>query len=113
MVTSELKAVAVRWGGVGVLTAAVATGAAALNDFPLLLLGMILFGVPLMIVPLTVGVTDTGIDSASASAVIGDDIGNPQDYDPGNVLPIPGKVQAVCWLSGVGVGGFALLVWAA
>lgn len=109
----ELKTVAVRWGGGGVVTAAAATAVAVLNDFPLLLLGMVLFGVPLMIVPLTVGATDTGIDSASASAVIGEDIGDPQQYDPGSVLPIPGAVQVVCWLSGVGVAGLALLVWAA
>lgn len=110
MTDTDLRATALRWGSIGAACATVATALAALQSFPLLLLGMILFGVPLTVVPLIFGLTDTRLDTAAGATRIGFDAGNPNQYDPGRVLPIPNGVQVACWLSGVGVVGLGVLV---
>ncbi|WP_232702839.1 hypothetical protein [Halobacterium wangiae] len=105
----NLREVALRFAAAGVATTLVLTGVAVAADFPLQLLGMILTGVPLFVVPGIVGVTDAGIETATASARIGAPTGNPEQYQTGNVIPIPNPLQAVCWLCGVGVAGVVLL----
>lgn len=108
----NLRGKALLWGSVGVVLAAVAVAVAVWQDFPLLLLGMVLFGVPLVVVPLAVGITDTGIETASSGARLGRSMGDPDQYDPGN-LPIPNKLEVVLVLCGVGVAGIALMAVAA
>lgn len=105
----NLREVALQFGTVGVATALVLTGVAVVADFPLKLLGMILTGIPLFVVPGIVGITDAGIETAAASARIGASTGQPEQYQAGNVIPIPNPLQAVCWLCGVGVAGVVLL----
>jgi len=109
----DVEQSAVQWGSVGACCATLATAVAVLQSFPLLLLGMILFGVPLVVVPLVVGVTDTRLDTTTGATRIGFDAGNPSQYDPGRVLPIPNGLDVVCWLCGVGVVGFVVLAAAA
>ena len=105
----NVRGVALRFGTVGVATAVVLAGVAVAADFPLQLLGMILTGLPLFVVPGLVGITDAGIETAAASARIGASTGQPEQYQAGNILPIPNPLQAVCWLCGVGVSGIALI----
>ena len=102
---------ATQWGSPGACCATLATAVAVAQSFPLRLLGMVLFGVPLVVVALVVGVTDTRLDTASGATRIGFDAGNPGQYDPGRVLPVPNGFDVVCWLCGVGAVG--LLVGAA
>ena len=113
MTKIDLRQTALRWGSIGAACAVVATAVAAVQSFPLLLLGMILFGVPLMVVPLIFGVTDTRLDTTAGASRIGFDAGDPGQYDSGRVLPIPNSVQAACWLCGVGVVGLAVMAVAA
>jgi len=108
-----LRQTALRWGSIGAVCATLAVALAVVQSFPLLLLGMILFGVPLMVVPLTVGLTDTRLDTAAGATRIGFDAGDPGQYDPGRVLPIPNTVQVAAWLSGVGVVGLVVMAAAA
>jgi hypothetical protein len=105
----DLRSEALQWGSIGVVTAGLAVAVAVFRDFPLLLLGMILFGVPLCVVPLALGNTDAGIETAAASTRLGFDAGQAEQYNPGSI-PIPGKLQVILWLSGVGVGGFVVMV---
>ncbi|WP_336036349.1 hypothetical protein [Halobacterium yunchengense] len=105
----DLRATALRYGAVGVATAAVLVGVAAAVDFPLLLLGMALTGVPLFVVPGILGVTDVGLETAAASARIGASTGHPGQYQAGRVIPLPNPLQAVCWLCGVGVAGVLVM----
>ncbi|MDH5019346.1 hypothetical protein [Halobacterium rubrum] len=64
---------------------------------------MVLFGVPLVVVPLVVGVTDTRLDTAASATRLGFDAGDPGQYDPGRVLPIPNPLDLLCWLCCVGL----------
>ena len=105
----NVRETALRYGAVGVATAAVAVGVAVAADFPLKLLGMFLVGIPLFVVPGMVGITDVGIETAAASARIGASTGQPEQYQTGRVLPIPNPLQIICWLSGVGVSGIVLI----
>lgn len=105
----NVRAAALRYGTVGVVTTVVLVGAAVAAEFPLKLLGMILTGVPLFVVPGIVGITDAGVETAAASARIGASTGQPEQYQAGHILPIPNPLQVVCWLCGVGVGGIVLL----
>jgi len=101
------------WGSAGVACALVAVAVAAVQSFPLLLLGMVLFGAPLMVVPLLVGLTDTRLDTTAGATRIGFGAGDPAQYDPGEALPIPNALDVVCWLCGVGVVGLAVMAVAA
>lgn len=57
-----------------------------------------------------VGVTDTGIETASASAVGGFMAGSDaQKYQPAQI-PIPDRLAIVCWLVGVGLVGIATII---
>lgn len=105
----DFRATALRYGSLGVATTALATVVAVVTESPLLLLGMILVGIPLFVIPGIVGVTEAGIETAAASTRIGFSAGDPGQYDPGRVLPIPNPLQAVCWLCGVGASGVVLL----
>lgn len=109
----DLRGEALRWGSAGIVLAAVLVAIAVVQEFPLLLLGMLLFGVPLVVVSLTLGVTDVGVETAASAARIGRAPGNPTQYDPGEVLPIPNKLEVVLLLSGVGVVGLVVLAVAA
>ena len=109
MSDANVRATAVRYGTVGVVTTLVLVGIAVVADFPLKLLGMILTGIPLFVVPGVVGITDVGVETAAASARIGASTGQPEQYQTGRVLPIPKPLQVVCWLLGVGVSGVVLL----
>jgi hypothetical protein len=109
MASSELRATVLRNVAVGFGAAVVLFGVALFVDFPLLLLGMLMVGIPLFVVPAMVGLTDVGIETAAASARIGASTGQPEQYQTGSLLPIPNKLQVVCWLSGVGVVGAVLL----
>ncbi|MFB6068458.1 MAG: hypothetical protein ABEJ90_00850 [Halobacterium sp.] len=106
----NLRASARKWVPFGVLTGLLVAAAAVWQGVPPLLLGMVLFGVPLVVVTLTIGVTDTGIETAASMSRLGRSPGNPTQYDPGEVLPIPNKLGVVLWLSGAGVVGLAVLV---
>jgi hypothetical protein len=108
----DLRRQALQWGTVGVVTAALVVGVGVFRDVPPLLLGMVLFGVPLFVVPLAVGITDAGIDTAAGASRIGFGGGQAEQYNPGSI-PVPGKLQVVLWLSGVGLGGFVVLAVAA
>lgn len=110
MTDVDLRGTALRYGVVGGgATAVVLVGLAVLLDFPLLLLGMLMVGIPIFIVPGIVGVTNEGIETTAASARIGSSTGDPTQYDPGNILPIPNPLEAVCWLCGVGVAGIVVI----
>lgn len=109
----DLRAAVTYWGSAGVACGAVAAAVAVVQSFPLLLLGMVLFGVPLVVVPLVVGVTDTRLDTAAGATRIGFSSGDPGQYDPGRVLPIPNPLDFLCWLGGVGVVGFVVMAVAA
>jgi hypothetical protein len=107
---SDVRTAALRWGAVaGPLTVTVLVAVAVLVDFPLLLLGMLTFGIPLFVVPGVLGVTDTGLETASSNAFMGADVGDPNQYQPAHSLPIPNALEVLCWLSGVGVAGGVLL----
>lgn len=109
MAQADLQQTAIQWGSIGACCATLAVAAAVVQPFPLLLLGMALFGVPLMVVPLIFGATDARLDTAAGATRIGFDAGNPSDYDPGRVLPIPNGIQVACWLCGVGVVGLVVM----
>jgi hypothetical protein len=109
----DLRAAVQYWGSAGVACAVLAVAAAVATSFPLLLVGMVLFGVPLVVVPLVVGVTDTRLDTAAGATRIGFDAGDPGDYDPGRVLPIPNPLDVLCWLCGVGAVGLVTMAVAA
>lgn len=113
MTEGNLRTAVTYWGSVGVACGALAAAAAVAASFPLLLLGMVLFGVPLVVVPLIFGVTDTRLDTTAGATRIGFSSGDPGQYDPGRVLPIPNSVQVACWLGGVGVIGFVVMAIAA
>lgn len=108
-----LRETALQWGSIGAACATLAVALAVLQSFPLLLLGMVLFGVPLIVVPLIFGATDARLDTTAGATRIGFDAGNPNQYEPGRVLPIPNSVQVACLLSGVGVVGFVVMAVAA
>lgn len=106
----DVRGTSLRYGVVGGgATAALLVGLAAWQGFPLLLLGMLMVGIPIFIVPGIVGMTDAGIETAAASARIGSSTGNPEQYNPGNVIPIPNPLETVCWLCGVGVAGIIVI----
>lgn len=110
MTDVDLRGTALRYGVVGGgATAVILVGLAVVFEFPLLLLGMLLVGIPIFVVPGIVGVTNEGIETAAASARIGSSTGNPTQYNPGNVLPIPNPLETVCWLCGVGVAGIVVI----
>lgn len=110
MTDVDVRDTALRYGVLGGgLTVAALTGLAAWQGFPLLLLGMLLVAVPMVVVPAIVGITDAGIETAAASARIGRSAGNPSQYNPGRILPIPNPLETVCWLTGVGIGGLVLI----
>ncbi|MFB6270301.1 MAG: hypothetical protein ABEH83_10175 [Halobacterium sp.] len=110
MVSNSFRRTALVYGAVaGPATVAVLVAVAVTVDFPLLLLSMLTLGIPLFVVPAIVGITDTGIETASSNAFMGRDAGDPTDYQPDHTLPIPGKLAFVCWLSGVGVAGAVLM----
>ncbi|SEW26937.1 hypothetical protein [Halobacterium jilantaiense] len=113
MTERSLRQSVFRWGSIGAACAAIATALAVVQSFPLLLLGMILFGVPLMVVPLIFGVTNTRLDTTAGATRIGFSAGDPGQYEPGRVLPIPNSLQVACWLSGVGVVGLVVVAAAA
>jgi hypothetical protein len=107
----DLRGTALRYGAIGGgVTALLLVALAAFFEFPLLLLGMLMVGIPIFIVPGIVGITDEGIETAAASARIGSSTGQPEQYNPGNLIPIPNPLAVVCWLSGVGVAGIVVIV---
>jgi hypothetical protein len=107
----DLRSTALQYGGIGGgATALLLVGLAVFFEFPMLLLGMLMVGIPIFIVPGIVGLTDAGIETAAASARIGSSTGQPEQYNPGNLVPIPNPLEFVCWLSGVGVAGIVVIV---
>lgn len=107
---SAVRSAALRYGVVaGPLTVGLLTAVAVGVDFPLKLLGMLALGVPLFVVPGVLGITDTGIETASSNAFVGADVGDPSDYQADHSVPIPNVLEVICWLSGVGVAGGVLL----
>lgn len=113
MTEVDIRAAVTYWGSIGVACGALTAAAAVATAFPLLLLGMVLFGVPLVVVPLIFGVTNTRLDTTAGATRIGFSAGDPGQYEPGRVLPIPNSLQVACWLGGVGVVGLVVLAAAA
>jgi uncharacterized membrane protein len=110
MTDLDVSGAALRYGvGWGGLTGVLAIALAVVFAFPLKLLGAILFGVAAFVAPAIVGITDSGIETAAASTRIGCAIDNPNDYRAGH-LPVPNPLEAVCWLSALGVVGLVTLV---
>lgn len=110
MTDVDLRGTALRYGvGGGGATAALLVGLAVVFEFPLLLLGMLMVGIPIFIVPGIVGVTNAGIETAAASARLGSSAGDPSQYNPGSILPVPNPLETVCWLCGVGVAGLVVI----
>lgn len=101
----DLRETVLRYGvGWGSLTGVLAVALAVALSVPLKLLGGVLAGVAAFAAPTIVGITDSGLETVSASARIGFRAGDPNDYRAGH-LPIPNPLELVCWLCGLGVVG--------
>lgn len=94
----------------GLPSGAVILGIAAWQGVPLTAISLLVTLVTVTLACLLVGVTDTGLETASAGAVGGFMTGSDvQKYQPAE-LPIPDRLAIVCWLVGVGIVGVAGLV---
>lgn len=111
MARKNLKRYALRYTVVaGLPSGAGILALAALLTVPVLLVSLVLALVSFTLAALLVGVTEAGIETASAGAEAGFMSGSDaMQYQPAE-LPIPDRLAIVCWLCGVGTVGLAGVV---
>ena len=111
MARKNLKRYALRYTVVaGIPSGAAILGIGVWQGVPLALVSLLLTLVAVTLACLLVGVSDTGIETASAGAVGGFMAGSDvQKYQPSKI-PIPDRLAFVCWFVGVGIVGLAGLV---